>query len=235
MMVSSVLTEEPICTKYAVQDKLVDVVFELEHQVDTLKRALKNVQHQLNTYQLTMDMSTAALATRVDGLDTKLTAEDKRIEEKLTMLTNGLPSRITSMMTGLCSTTLVAFQAFLSINIAFPQVKVVTFNEVPVNIGNAYNATTGIFTAPVNGTYLFSMTIGNPTGNPGAMMMKKNNEDIGYAIAGHTTGWNQGSQTTVVRMSVGDVMFVEGEGHVSGNYAGFRKHSSITGILINNC
>ncbi|KAH3746559.1 hypothetical protein DPMN_180968 [Dreissena polymorpha] len=101
-MVSSVLTEEPICTKYAFQDKLVDVVFELQHQIDTLKRALKNVQHQLNTYQLTKDMSTASLATRVDGLDTKLTAEDKRIEEKLTMLTNGLPSRITSMMTGVC-------------------------------------------------------------------------------------------------------------------------------------
>ncbi|KAH3856509.1 hypothetical protein DPMN_099099 [Dreissena polymorpha] len=68
-MVSSVLTEEPKCTKYAVQDKLV--VIELHHQVDTLKRELMNVQNQLNNYQLTRDMATAAL-------ETQLTAEDKR-------------------------------------------------------------------------------------------------------------------------------------------------------------
>ncbi|KAH3857087.1 hypothetical protein DPMN_099686 [Dreissena polymorpha] len=100
MMVYSVLTEEPICTKYAVQDKLVDVVFELQHQ----------------------DMTNAAIETRVDGLDTKLTTEDKQIV-----------------------------------------------------------------------------------------------------------------QTNAARMSVGDVLFVEGKDNVSGSNDEFREHSSITGILINNC
>ncbi|KAH3746558.1 hypothetical protein DPMN_180967 [Dreissena polymorpha] len=64
--------------------------------------------------------------------------------------------------------------------------------------------------------------------------MKKNKEFIAYAFAGWTRGWDQGSQTTVVRMSVGDVMSVVGNGYVTGNNE-FRKHSSITGILINNC
>ncbi|KAH3856528.1 hypothetical protein DPMN_099118 [Dreissena polymorpha] len=95
---SSALTEETICAKYTFQDKLVDAVFELQHQVDILKRELKNVQNQLNNYQLSRDMATASM-------ETQLTAEDKRIEEKLTTLTNGLPGRITSVMTGLCMYT----------------------------------------------------------------------------------------------------------------------------------
>ncbi|KAH3856499.1 hypothetical protein DPMN_099089 [Dreissena polymorpha] len=59
------------------------------------------------------------------------------------------------------------------------------------------------------------MTIGNPTGKPGTIRMEKNQESIAYAFAGHTRGWDHGSQTIVVRMSVGDVMSVEGEVHVS--------------------
>ncbi|KAH3856508.1 C1q-related factor-like [Dreissena polymorpha] len=140
-------------------------------------------------------------------------------------------------MTGFCSTASVAFQAFLgTLDHAFPQVSVVIFGVVPLNLGNAYNATTGIFTAPFNGTYLFTMTIGNPKGKPGTMRMKKNQESIGYAFAGHTGGgWDQGTQTIVVRMSVGDVMSVEGDGYVSGNSVEYQKHSSLTGMLINKC
>ena len=79
------------------------------------------------------------------------------------------------------------------------------------------------------------MTIGNGSGKHGTIRMKKNQEYISYAWSGQTRGWDQGGQTTVVRMTVGDVMSVEGDGSVSGNYEVYQKHSSFTGVLINNC
>ncbi|KAH3856535.1 complement C1q-like protein 4 [Dreissena polymorpha] len=178
------------------------------------------------------------LLAKVVALETtaaKLEDVISHIEQKIDDTNKKLVNQNKQLEYMLGSATSVAFQAFLSKNVAFPQISVVIFDVVPVNLGNAYNPITGIFTAPVNGTYLFAMSIGNPTGKPSTIRMKKNQEYIAYAFAGWTSGWDQGSQTTVVRMSVGDVMFVEGENHVSGNALEFGKHSSMTGTLINKC
>ncbi|XP_053395891.1 complement C1q tumor necrosis factor-related protein 3-like [Mercenaria mercenaria] len=109
---------------------------------------------------------------------------------------------------------------------------VVIFDEVDLNLGSAYEPRHGIFTAPVNGTYLFSMALGNPKDHAGAFFMKKNSQTIEYAIAGHTTGWNMGGVTTVAELNAGDDVWVEGEGYISGAYSHIRYHTGFSGILI---
>jgi hypothetical protein len=53
----------------------------------------------------------------------------------------------------------VGFTAYLDHRQDVPANSVLKFNRVLYNLGNAYNNYTGIFTVPVNGTYLFSFQI----------------------------------------------------------------------------
>ncbi|XP_053395636.1 collagen alpha-1(X) chain-like [Mercenaria mercenaria] len=128
----------------------------------------------------------------------------------------------------------VAFRAILSKNLGKVTAgKVIVFDQVDLNHGNAYGARHGFFTAPYNGTYLFSMGLGNPAGKPGAFFLRKNGKGIEYAFAGHTTGWNMGGITTVAELSVDDQVWIEGEGYISGAYATARYHTSFSGVLLN--
>lgn len=127
----------------------------------------------------------------------------------------------------------VAFRTELSKDVGtVSSNNVIIFDEVDLNLGNAYDSRHGVFTAPVNGTYLFSMALGNPSGHSGAFFMKKNTQTIEYAIAGHTSGWNMGGVTTVAELVAGDDVWVEGEGYISGAYSHIRYHTGFSGILI---
>ncbi|XP_053408129.1 uncharacterized protein LOC128559750 [Mercenaria mercenaria] len=126
----------------------------------------------------------------------------------------------------------VAFRTQLSSNLGtVSSGSTVKFDQVDLNLGSAYSD--GVFTAPYNGTYIFSMVLGNPKGKPGAFFMKKDGVGIQYAIAGHTTSWNIGGVTTVAELVIGDRVWVEGEGNVSGAYPTARYHTGFSGILVN--
>ena len=59
----------------------------------------------------------------------------------------------------------IAFAAY-SDNSGYPQNTFLTFNEVPENVGGAFNGNTGVFTSPRTGTYIFGFTaevFENPT------------------------------------------------------------------------
>ena len=59
----------------------------------------------------------------------------------------------------------IAFAAY-SDNSGYPQNTFLTFNEVPENVGGAFNGNTGVFTTPRTGTYIFGFTaevFENPT------------------------------------------------------------------------
>jgi hypothetical protein len=93
-----------------------------------------------------------------------------------------------------------------------------------------------VFTAPCDGIYLFSITIGN-VGKWGVIHLKKNGETIEYAWAGFNTGWDMGGVTTVAKLYAGYDVWVEGRGIIDGanshDGVGVRKHTGFAGALIN--
>ena len=112
----------------------------------------------------------------------------------------------------------------------------IVYDNVELNNGKAYHPFHGVFTAPCDGIYMFSITIGN-TNKAGAIHLKKNDVTVEYAWAGFNLNWDMGGVTTVVKLDAGDDVWVEGRGIIDGAHGndgiGAMKHTGFSGALIN--
>lgn len=139
----------------------------------------------------------------------------------------------------------VAFFSYLTDNIVDPSAGTrVTFRGVDVNTGSAYDATTGVFTAPVPGVYSFAFTASVPpetSDHDIHFVLKKNGRQEMYVfLDGHTQFWLQRSSNTVVHLNKSDTVWMEiqwvkgsntvaGHGHFDG---GDQYHTHFSGFLI---
>jgi len=109
----------------------------------------------------------------------------------------------------------VAFHVSLSSDIVgTTRGQTIVFNQVDTNLGGGYNNATGVFTAPVAGTYVFSLTFNMYYVSPYAtygelqimindvMKLRVSNELDSYADEGSASG------TTVLVLSTGDRVYV---------------------------
>ncbi|KAK3606489.1 hypothetical protein CHS0354_041440 [Potamilus streckersoni] len=133
----------------------------------------------------------------------------------------------------------VAFMAQLSASIVNPvQGHVIVFDQTITNEGAAYNNVHGIFTAPLNGTYEFSLIVSSPP-NPSIyhefhLFLMKNNVQIGYVFLDHNTQfWLRRGTTAIVHLKPTDEVWVQVD-RVVGDHeiAGCCFHSHFGGFLI---
>ena len=115
----------------------------------------------------------------------------------------------------------------------------VIFDLVSVNVGNAYNKYTGVFTAPYKGTYHFNIDISSPPklgSNSLHVHLYKNDETVGYVfLNGHTQYWIRRTAAVNVILDVGDVVRAavsRSAGSKPNTIAGCCLHSHISGFLI---
>jgi hypothetical protein len=112
----------------------------------------------------------------------------------------------------------------------------IVYDSVELNNGKAFHPFHSVFTAPCDGIYMFSITIGN-VGKQGVVHLKKNGETIEYAWAGYNNGWDMGGVTTVAKLNAGDDVWVEGRKIIEGvnthDGIGVRRHTAFAGALIN--
>ncbi|XP_034722202.1 complement C1q tumor necrosis factor-related protein 3-like [Etheostoma cragini] len=96
------------------------------------------------------------------------------------------------------------------------------YKYVPTNIGNAYNPTTGLFTAPVKGVYHFDWTVGafgDGSRGSGAWLVK-NSEKVALVFENQMDGFMSGSKGVSLSLLKGDVVFLRllGNGLVFDDY-----------------
>ncbi|XP_062594606.1 cerebellin-3-like [Saccostrea cucullata] len=134
----------------------------------------------------------------------------------------------------------VAFMATASQNIK-PTIGTLIFDKVLTNKGGAYNGKTGIFTAPVPGSYFFVVTVSIPTPSSAngkdyvRINIMKNGQISGYLFIGTEGLWIKRSENTLLELSKGDKVNLNfrttgsGFSHIAGNH----YHSHFSGFLIN--
>jgi len=101
----------------------------------------------------------------------------------------------------------VAFLATLSMDLQHAGAnQPVVFDRVVTNVGNAYNPHVGVFTAPVSGIYVFSVSLLNYPGHTTNYHLNKNNDVISaiYLHAPDAGHHEATSQTVVLQLTKGD-------------------------------
>jgi len=129
----------------------------------------------------------------------------------------------------------VAFHVNLKESTFFDYLKPVTFDDVITNIGGAYDVTSGVFTAPVFGTYLFSLTlVCGPNSAMHVGIMKNDRTVFSSLCNGRNDAQNQNGGTTIIHLDKDDRVNVALTFPVRGYEEMYGYHmTSFSGYLLN--
>ena len=131
-------------------EKLLERSIRRDIQIQEYNKAVEKALDSINTHN-----------DELEGLKTSLVSVVEELKEKVenrTQLLNQLVQNVTALQERMLIPT-VQFNARGLRDLSPSDKQVVIFPSVIENIGNAYNAGTGVFQAPVNGTYLFSVQV----------------------------------------------------------------------------
>ncbi|KAL4222604.1 hypothetical protein ACF0H5_018645 [Mactra antiquata] len=171
------------------------------------------------------------------------TLEDMKLQLKLLTQERSLPTQKRKSNTieiprnnGIYLGSTVAFYAKLKYDSTLSIGKTLVFPVVQTNIGDAYDRRTGVFTAPVDGTYVFSLVIACEAGNYLEVSIVTGQYDMVYnSICKNpeSNGVHQNGGSAIVTLKRGDRITVKMM-WPSGNdtVAVGRGFSSFSGFLV---
>ncbi|KAK7094621.1 cerebellin-1-like [Littorina saxatilis] len=176
---------------------------------------------------------TQSLQTAQQSLQAALEAEKSRAKAEELSLKNALTaanSEITTLWSKINrSSKAVGFTARLKADsdhgLQFGQSATLRFDDVLLNAGDGYNPHTGIFTAPVAGTYSFFLNLMTTSWVTVAMMKNGNVFDHVYGNAGN----DQGATQVLLRLAENDKVWVR---HDLGNKIRGGWYTVFTGYLL---
>ena len=130
---------------------------------------------------------------------------------------------------------IVAFSAKLTTDVNLGQDQTVAYNNVITNVGGAYDLNTGYFTSLVKGVYIFSASIFTLPDHQVHLHMVRNGKVI-TSLFSQNTGWDLGSQTIIVILEEGDIVWVKHDStrhhDVAGKSTITKSYNTFSGALL---
>ncbi|XP_053404982.1 heavy metal-binding protein HIP-like [Mercenaria mercenaria] len=133
------------------------------------------------------------LVNKLNGLENEVTALKQEVKALKAQQAN--------------QTGTVAFMAFLTKSERGTNHHIL-FDDVKINVGNAYNPRHGLFVAPVPGLYQFSLTACSDSNHYIVLELNVKDSIIGKVIAGDDWVIDCSSKTFIVQLAKGDDVFV---------------------------
>ncbi|KAL4232507.1 hypothetical protein ACF0H5_007199 [Mactra antiquata] len=211
----------------------------IQKQIDTNTKNIESYGASLNK---NFDLLTSSLNNEV--VDTKKYIDNKvsDIQDIISSNTDNLHQKIDKYQTSSVSTAdvnrllqgkKIAFSARLKSSVILEPVKTLVFDHVLTNEGNAYSNATGIFTAPIDGTYLFFVHI---LGSDRSleMRMNKNKDEVMYLYThGRGQGHGTDSNMVILEMVKGDTVNVVKHGlHGGRPFYVHRAFTTFSGFML---
>ncbi|XP_045181646.2 uncharacterized protein LOC123540580 isoform X1 [Mercenaria mercenaria] len=171
---------EPHCSKYDFEEKVLEKMVRVEFQMERIKSevedSVKTVGNTKNVIDAASKLTDQKLKLLDDNLDKIKSLQNElsdtlnekkqefwnKAEKKFATLQNQLLEKIDGKLQEIGEvkdeviTPTFAFKARLDTSTTVATGKTMIFPHVLFNVGDAYNSKNGVFTAPVNGTYMFT-------------------------------------------------------------------------------
>lgn len=230
-------------------------------QVTDILRAIRNLDQRLRTMErsslgggsMSGEIYTTAEKTKLAGIETGATADQSDVEIETaynnqvavatqaeaeagtgTSVRRWTPQRVKQAVEELSSTLKPYFSAKLSQSGQSPPTDLIWNSEVVDNLGN-FNPSNGIFTAPVDGFYVFGFGILLPNSPSGEFRVGfyKNNSIYNVPIwrKPNTGTWETIGGTCATPMSAGDTMrikYTQGSGDIYTD----SNHNNFWGFMV---
>ncbi|KAK7499200.1 hypothetical protein BaRGS_00009460 [Batillaria attramentaria] len=169
----------------------------LTDQLNQYHRDNMNLTDQLNQYHRD-NMNLTDQLNQYHRHNMNLTDHVQRLETRLNQYHDSATRR-------------VSFQAFLGSNSTFPYTHRMILNNVTGNDGGAYSPTTGEFTVPVDGTYVFLVSTGASDDDGVGVYLMVDSTDVCFT---HTPPETDSGVLTVTQSRVAVQDHVTGTWHV---------------------
>lgn len=159
MIVSCKADMEPKCSKFDFEEKLLEKMVRMEHQNKVMMEDFMKISQQVKEDQRYVNEEVVKMKTEFD----KVTEVKQHINEELVAMKTEFAEIQRQDPKTLIEEYLrqpsYAFNAYWLANTNPANGDALVFTRIHLNEGNVYDSSTGKYTAPLNGTYLFSTTL----------------------------------------------------------------------------
>ncbi|XP_052765511.1 caprin-2-like [Mya arenaria] len=190
LLVSTTLASEPscpACSKYDYEQNLLERMIRMEFTVEQDLTRLKNENKRLS-----------------EVVDT-LMDQQKHAERRLVSRIEDVERNQTNQIV----TPLVYFHARSPQTTPLTTGEVIVYKTVETNQGNGYRSTSGKFTAPTRGLYLFLMHTCSPPNNYAVLQIVKEGSILVASVQRDNNNYECSSSQVFVQLDAGENVWVQ--------------------------